>query len=113
MLQGVAATLVPSDWENYPLVVRESLMAGGPVVAARAGGIPEIVSDGVNGLLFAPGEAKALRNRIERLVRHPELGVRLRQGIKPVKTIQQEAGELADLYRSLLGSRQEYGLTPR
>ncbi len=106
IFRGAWATLVPSDWENYPLVARESLMAGVPVVAARAGGIPEIVADGVNGLLFPAGDAKALQNRIQRLVRHPELRERLRRGIRPVKTIQEEAGELVDLYHTLINSKR-------
>ena len=48
--------VVPSIWpENSPLVIREAFLAGVPVVASRIGGIPEAVTDGVNGLLFEPG----------------------------------------------------------
>jgi GT2 family glycosyltransferase len=91
-----------SDFENYPLVAREALMLGVPVIASRAGGLPEIIQHGKNGLLFPPGDAGALRRQVTRVLRQPDLLNRLRQGIAPVKTMAAEAGELLELYRSLL-----------
>lgn len=101
LLSGAAALIMCSDFENYPLVAREGLMLGVPVIASRAGGLPEIVRHGVNGLLFPPGDAAALRRQVTRLLRRPALLDRLRQGITPVKTVAAEARELLDLYRSL------------
>lgn len=100
ILAGATALVMCSDFENYPLVARESLMLGVPVIASRAGGLPEIVHHGENGLLFPPGDAKALRCSVQRLLHRPDLKERLRRGIAPVKTITQEAGELLDLYHS-------------
>lgn len=100
ILAGAAALVMCSDFENYPLVARESLMLGVPVIASRAGGIPEIIHHGRNGLLFPPGDSEALRHAVRRWLRRPELRERLRRGIAPVKTIAQEARELLDLYKS-------------
>ncbi|WP_017655891.1 glycosyltransferase family 4 protein [Fortiea contorta] len=48
--------IFPSRTETLGLVLLEAMAAGCPVVAARSGGIPDIVTDGVNGYLFEPGE---------------------------------------------------------
>jgi glycosyltransferase involved in cell wall biosynthesis len=58
-------TVVPSlALENCPGVILESFAAGTPVLASRAGGIPELVAEGKNGWLFAPGDAEDLRSRL-------------------------------------------------
>jgi glycosyltransferase involved in cell wall biosynthesis len=101
ILAGATALIMCSDFENYPLVARESLSLGVPVIASRAGGLPEIVRHGENGLLFPAGDAAALGRSVQRFLRHPELRERLRRGICPVKTLRQEAKELVGLYRSL------------
>ena len=66
--------VVPSIWEeNSPLVIREAFAAGVPVVASRIGGIPEMVADGVGGLLFEPGDADDLARILHRIVDEPDL----------------------------------------
>jgi glycosyltransferase involved in cell wall biosynthesis len=62
------AVVVPSlAAENSPLAIVEALALGRPVIASRIGGIPELVRDGENGLLFAPGDAQGLRSAVARL----------------------------------------------
>ncbi len=65
--QHIAAADVlclPSHNEGMPNVVVEALALGIPVVASRVGGIPELLNDGVNGLLVEPGRPDALANRL-------------------------------------------------
>ena len=65
--------VVPSLWpENSPLVIHEAFMAGVPVVAARVGGIPELVADGVNGALYDAASPAALAETLRGLVLRPD-----------------------------------------
>ncbi len=60
-IEGAHVVLVPSDLpEPFGLVAAEALVRGRPVVASRAGGLADIVQDGVNGWTFPPGDADAL-----------------------------------------------------
>ena len=71
------ASLLSSTWENFPHTVVESLAVGTPAVATAIGGVAEVVRDGENGLLVAPGDAEALAGAISRIVRDPGLRERL------------------------------------
>jgi len=83
--------VVPSIWpETSPIVIREALASGIPVVASRIGGIPETVKDGVNGLLFEPGDAGDLHRVLARLSDEPNLLDCLRRGIRPARTIDED-----------------------
>ncbi len=93
--------VVPSVWyENSPLVADEAFAARKPVIASNLGGLTEAVTHGVNGLVFEPGDARALAACLRDLTVHPELISRLRDGIRPVKTIQEEVDALTKLYQA-------------
>jgi glycosyltransferase involved in cell wall biosynthesis len=66
-IQRSLFTVLPSQWyENGPLSLLESLAAGVPVVGADIGGIPEFISHGEDGLLFASGDVGALAETLQR-----------------------------------------------
>lgn len=65
--------VLPSYAEGVPVVVMEALGSGVPVVSSFVGGMAELVEDGVNGFLVAPGDADQLADRIDRLVTDGEL----------------------------------------
>jgi glycosyltransferase involved in cell wall biosynthesis len=69
--------VLPSFMEGLPIVLMEALALGVPVVAARVAGIPELVEDGKNGLLFSPSDWSGLANALDRLVADPSLRRRL------------------------------------
>lgn len=60
------ATVLSSSWENFPHSVVESLVVGTPVISTRAGGVSEVVVDGLNGLLVPVDDAAALAAAIDR-----------------------------------------------
>ena len=98
---------MPSLWfENYPLVIHEGFSAGRPVLASRLGAIPECVRDGVDGLLFAPGDADDLARVLRRCVDEPALLAALARGIRPVKDMDSEARALAGRYEILVQARR-------
>jgi glycosyltransferase involved in cell wall biosynthesis len=60
-------------YEGFPMILVEAMLQGRPVIASRLGGIPEVVEDGVTGLLFEAGNADDLAEKINYLWEHPEL----------------------------------------
>ncbi len=64
LYQQATMVVVPSQWDNSPNVIYEAMACGAPVVATRVGGIPELVEDGVTGLLVPPGEPLALASAV-------------------------------------------------
>ncbi|WP_376790593.1 glycosyltransferase [Thermoflexus sp.] len=69
--------VLSSEWEGNPLSVMEAMAAGKPVIATAVGGVPELVEDGVSGLLVPPADAGALAEAIWKVVDDPELRVRM------------------------------------
>lgn len=68
---------LPSFAEGLPVVLMEAMAQGCPVVASQISGIPELVQDGVTGLLVPPARADLLAVALERLLTDPDLADRL------------------------------------
>ncbi|MDD5194877.1 MAG: glycosyltransferase family 4 protein [Candidatus Omnitrophica bacterium] len=60
--------IVPSYFESFGIAALEAMFFGLPVVATNVGGLPEVVENGVTGLLVSPGDSKALAGAILRLL---------------------------------------------
>ncbi|MBD0344564.1 MAG: glycosyltransferase family 1 protein [Coleofasciculus sp. Co-bin14] len=76
------AFVFPSRTETLGLVLLEAMAAGCPVVAARSGGIPDIVTDGVNGYLFNPADEDGAIAATIRLLERKEEREALRQNAR-------------------------------
>lgn len=74
MLRDCLALVMPSvitatrDMDGVPTVIYEAMALGRPVIASRLSGIPEVVRDGVNGLLVAPGDPRSLADAMARFL---------------------------------------------
>ena len=98
LLAGADAALLPSDWENLPHAAVEALAIGTPVVATAVGGVPEVVHDGVNGLLVPAGDPEALAAAIRRVLDEDGLRARLAAAA---------AGSVSELSRDAVYGRLE------
>jgi glycosyltransferase involved in cell wall biosynthesis len=104
ILGQLDAIVVPSLWyENSPLVIQEAQAARVPVIASRLGGMRELVTDEVDGLLFEPGNAKDLARQLRRLVDDPVLLRQFQSNGTDVRMIEDEIQELSAYYQRLGG----------
>jgi glycosyltransferase involved in cell wall biosynthesis len=82
--------VLPSFSEGLPRVVFEAMATGTPAIGSRAGGIPELIEDGVTGWLVPPGDVDALAEKILWSLRHPSearaMGEKARQFAREVMT---------------------------
>ena len=102
------STLValPSYSEGSPNVILEAMAAGLPIAATAAGGVPEILEDGVTGLMVKPGDPQALAEVIVRILRDKDLAHRLggvaRSRVESTYTPQAYRRSLTNLYLATL-----------
>lgn len=106
LLSTADCVVVPSLWpENAPLTIPEAFQFGPVVIASRIGGIPEMVRDGVNGLLVEPGDEAGIAAAIERLRQSPELLAKLRASALETARLYDmrfHVAHLIDAYQRLL-----------
>lgn len=87
LLAAFDAFLMPSESEGFPNALLEAMAAGLPCVATRAGGIPEILEDGRNGLLVPVGEPEKIAAALEQIRADGSLGKRL--GLAGTSTVRE------------------------
>lgn len=71
LLAAADAVVLPSHREGLPLTLLEAMVRARAVVASAVGGVPEVIEDGVSGLLVPPGQAAALAEALGRVGRDP------------------------------------------
>jgi len=82
LLSGFDILVLPSRSEALPYAILESGYAGLPTVASAVGGIPEIISDGNNGLLVDPENSSDLADKLQMLIKDAELRAKLGKSLK-------------------------------
>jgi glycosyltransferase involved in cell wall biosynthesis len=103
VLEEIDVLVVPSVWhENNPRVIQEAFAAKKPVVASNVGGMAEFVKHDKNGLLFDRNDEQDLAYQLSRIINEPGLLKILRNGILPVKRIEQEVDQLIEIYQNII-----------
>ncbi len=72
LLRAADVCVLPSLWEGMPLSLLEAMVRGRPTIASAVGGVPEVMTDGVHGLLVPPGDVEALAAALEWMESKPE-----------------------------------------
>jgi glycosyltransferase involved in cell wall biosynthesis len=101
------ALILPSIWyENFPRTLVEAFACGLPVIASRIGALAELVEDGVTGLLFEPGNAVDLANKMRWAQQNPdklqEMGCRARNVYEEKYTAEQNYHQLMAIYENAI-----------
>jgi glycosyltransferase involved in cell wall biosynthesis len=105
LLAAADVLALPSEIEGLPYVLLEAMASGLPVIAGRVYGIPEVVEDGVTGLLVDPHGIDDIARALDRMA-DPELrrvmGVAARERFERRFTLEEQAARMQALYRSLV-----------
>lgn len=76
-LAACDTVILPSRWESFGLVCPESMTAGRAVIGSSAGGMAEIIEDGISGLLVPPNSPESITRAVLSLAKNPDLVTRL------------------------------------
>lgn len=108
VLASLDVLALPSHAEGLPIVVLEAMAVGTPVVATAVGGTPELVEDGVTGVLVPPGDPERLADALGALLGSPgrrgSMGVAARERVRTRFSVGAASGRVLDVYRDVLGT---------
>lgn len=106
IMKTIDVLVLPSLWEGFGIVLIEAMAAGTPVITTRISNMPEIVTDGYNGILVPVNDPVQLKKAILRLRNAPLLRTRLAQnGLETVKqrfTIDRMTDQIERYFRQLI-----------
>jgi glycosyltransferase involved in cell wall biosynthesis len=113
VLAALDVAVLSSDYEGSPLSVLEYMEAGKPVVSTRVGGVPDLVEDGVTGILVEPQDPEALASAVVSLLRDPErtkaMGEAGRERRRSEFSIEATVRKVEDLYEELIAAKGRGG----
>jgi glycosyltransferase involved in cell wall biosynthesis len=107
LMAGADLFVLPSHQEGLPVALMEAMSAGLPVVATTVGGVPDVVTDGIEGLLVPPGRPDLLAQAVRAVAADPALRARLAEASlrrSELFDVRTAAGAIESLYTELLGA---------
>jgi len=112
MLAACDVVALPSQWEGLPYVLLEAMACARPVIAGRVFGIPEVVDDGVTGVLVDPLRIDEIAHALDRLgdtALREKMGAAARTRFERLFTLEIQAARMQALYRSLVNGSVDRG----
>ncbi|OGX83788.1 glycosyltransferase family 4 protein [Hymenobacter glacialis] len=105
-LRETDTLVLPSYNEGLPMSILEAMAAGKIIVSSRVGGIPDLVTEGVNGFLITPGDVPSLSQHLAYVATHPqemtEMARRNQQKIAAEYNLEKLTAWLMAMYRSII-----------
>ncbi len=106
LIRGSVATLLPAEWyENCPMSVLESLALARPVIGTRIGGIPELITDGEDGLIVDVASVEQLANAVRALwgdrIGAALMGIKGRRKVVEAFNADEHLSKILKIYKSL------------
>jgi glycosyltransferase involved in cell wall biosynthesis len=111
LLRAMDIFVLPSLSEGIRMALLEAMATSRPFIASRASGIPEIVDDGIEGLLVEPRDVNGLTERCFQLTQSPDMAQKMpetaRRRIEPDFSAEDMALRVSSLYEELIESRSD------
>jgi glycosyltransferase involved in cell wall biosynthesis len=101
LLNCADVLLLPSDLESFGLAALEAMACGVPVVCSRVGGVPEVVTDGVEGYLVEPRDVQTMADRALDILTNPERREQMGKAARQRATAQFCSTKIIPLYERL------------
>jgi glycosyltransferase involved in cell wall biosynthesis len=98
--------VLASRQEGLPVVLMEATSVGIPIVATAVGGVPQVITDGVEGLLVPPGQPAQLADALCRVASDPDLARRLGEGSRSARSlfdVRVATARIERIYRRVAG----------
>jgi len=109
-LNAADLALYTSDYESFGLSILESMFHRHPVLATRAGGVPEVVMDGETGFLLPVGNINAFVERLDAIIGNPGaytmMGEKAGERARALFSADKIVGEYLDFYQQVLETRE-------
>ena len=106
LLASCYMMILPSKSESFGLSALEAMACGVPVIASRAGGLPEVIKDGVSGILFEPGNVDDAIEKALALINNPKKLAAMKKACLEQSKVKFDynkvISEYKDLYHSVL-----------
>ena len=106
---GSQVCVIPSLWENHPIVCLEAIGCGKAVVASNIGGLSELIQDGENGMLFSVGSSRQLADKLIALLSDvnqcQKMGEKARKLIEEKYNPERVARQTIQVYEQVIASR--------
>lgn len=113
-LMKASVLALPSIEDNCPMVVLEAMASGLPVMAARVGGVPELIDDGKTGLLCEPSDPASMAAQVEKLLAGKEAARAMAQRAKDCARERFHPKVIArkhvEIYREVLNAERKHGV---